>query len=91
MLDQRMKEAGVQTLSAYMRRMGLEGKITRVNAKEIRSISVLLGNISSNVNQIARRANQTESIYASDLDELSNRYRELHREFAELQNTLSLL
>ncbi|GHU36447.1 hypothetical protein FACS1894105_06810 [Clostridia bacterium] len=37
----------------------------------------LLGNTANNVNQIARRANQTGNIYAADLEELALRYDEL--------------
>jgi hypothetical protein len=34
----------------------------------------LLSNATNNINQIAKRANETGSIFAADLDELNGRY-----------------
>jgi hypothetical protein len=37
----------------------------------------LLKSTSDNMNQIAKRANETRSVYAADVEDLRERYREL--------------
>ena len=76
-LDRRMTEAGVKNRQAYLLRMAVDGQIVRIETEGVKEMVRLLSNATNNINQIARRANQTGSIYAADLDELSGRYDEI--------------
>ena len=49
----------------------------------------LLSNATNNINQIARRANETGNIYAADLDELRGRYDELWGQMKTILNKLT--
>jgi len=51
----------------------------------------LLSNVTNNINQIAKRANETGNIYAADLDELRIRYNELWVQTKIILNKLSKL
>ena len=76
-IDRRTTEAGVKNRQAYLLRMAVDGQITRIETEGVKEMVRLLSNATNNINQIAKRANQTGSIYAADLDELSGRYEEI--------------
>jgi hypothetical protein len=69
-LLQRMRDAGVQNREAYLRSMALTGYILRLDMSEVREVLRLLANAASNINQLTKRANETRSIYASDMIQL---------------------
>ena len=69
-LLQRMRDAGVQNREAYLRSMALTGYILRLNTSEVRETLRLISNVTSNINQLAKRANETRSIYAQDMIQL---------------------
>ena len=77
MIDKRMEQAGIKSLRAYMLKMGADGRIVHVELNSVREMVRLLSNVSNNINQIAKRANETRNIYAADIDELRNHYDEI--------------
>jgi len=77
MIERRMAQAGMQNMRAYIVKMAAEGQIVRLELEGVKEMVRLLSNATNNINQIARRANQTDSIYASDLDEIRGRYEEI--------------
>jgi uncharacterized protein (DUF1778 family) len=77
MIEQRMKQAGINNLRAYVVKQAIDGRIIHVELESVKEMVRLLSNATNNINQIARRANETGNIYATDLDELRGRYEEL--------------
>ena len=73
-IRQRMEEAGTQNMSAYIRKMAANGYIVRLDLPELGECSKLLRSASNNLNQIARRANETRSVYESDIKDLQEHY-----------------
>ena len=65
----RMAELGITNLSAYLRKMAVDGYIIHLDMSDIQEMIRLLRNL----NQYARRANETGSIYAADVDDLRTR------------------
>jgi hypothetical protein len=87
-IHEKMAYAGVRNREEFMRQAILNGYNIKVDSSEIREFSRLLGTIASNVNQIVRRANETRSIYESDLADLKDfcgRALELARESLKVQ------
>ena len=70
---ERMAELGITNLSAYLRKMAVDGYIIHLDMSEIQEMIRLLRICSNNLNQYARRANETGSIYAADVDDLRTR------------------
>ena len=66
----RMVELGITNLSAYLRKMAVDGYIIHLDMSDIQEMIRLLRICSNNLNQYARRANETGSIYAADMDDL---------------------
>ena len=73
LIKERMTQAGISNLSAYLRKMAVDGYIIHLDMAEIREMTKLLRICSNNLNQYARRANETGSVYAADVEELRTR------------------
>lgn len=69
----RMAELGITNLSAYLRKMAVDGYIIHLDMGDIREMVWLLRVCSNNLNQYARRANETGSVYAADVEDLRAR------------------
>lgn len=69
----RMAELGITNLSAYLRKMAVDGYIIHLDMSDIQEMVRLLRICSNNLNQYARRANETGSVYAADVEDLRTR------------------
>lgn len=69
----RMAELGITNLSAYLRKMAVDGYIIHLDMGDIQEMIRLLRICSNNLNQYTRRANETGSVYAADMEELRTR------------------
>lgn len=77
LISEKMLEAGIRNKGAYIRKMILDGYIVRVDFSDVRELVRLLRNATNNLNQIAKRANETRSIYAADIKDLQDNYERL--------------
>ena len=76
-IRQRMEECGVANLSAFLRKMALDGYIIHLNMTEVQELTRLLRICSNNLNQYAKRANEVGSVYAADVEDLHLRLDEI--------------
>ena len=76
-IQAKMEEAGILNMSAYVRKMALDGICVRLDLTDVRQLIVLLQRCSTNLNQYAKRANETGSIYAADIEDLRSRLEEI--------------
>ena len=60
-----------------MRKMVLDGYVVRLDLADVRRMVFLLQNATNNLNQIAKRANETRSVYESDIHDLRAHYDKL--------------
>ena len=65
--------------SEYIRRMVLNGQIIQMDVSGIAPLVNAMRTINNNVNQIARKANETHSIYAADVEKLREEMTSLRR------------
>ena len=72
MIDRRMEQAGTNNMAAYLRKMAIDGYVVKLDLPERRDLISLLRRTSNNFNQIARRVNSTDRIYADDITEMKN-------------------
>lgn len=72
-IRERMAQTGIVNLSAYLRKMAVDGYIIHLDMSDIQEMIRLLRICSNNLNQYARRANETGSIYAADIEDLRTR------------------
>ena len=74
---EKMLGMGIRSLSAYIRKMALDGYCLHLDLKELQRMAYLLQMCSNNLNQYAKRANESGSIYAEDIRDLQKRLDEL--------------
>ena len=72
-----MTEAGISNRGAYIRKMILDGYVVRIDFSDVREMVRLLRIASNNLNQVAKRSNETRSIYADDIADLQDNYEKL--------------
>lgn len=90
-VEQKMREAGIVNRSAYFRKMVLDGYVVRLDTADIHKMVSLLRRSSNNLNQIAKKANATSSIYGADIADLQAKQDELWELAKEIAARLSTI
>ena len=72
-LEEKCRLANLKSKSEYIRRLITDGYILDVNFSELTKYNFLLSKISTNINQIAHRCNETKSVYRSDIDSVKEK------------------
>ena len=67
-----MEKAGIKSISAYVRKMAIDGYIIVLDLSDVKEVVRLLRINSNNLNQVAKRANETGSIYIQDIKQLQS-------------------
>ena len=70
LIEEKMQQIPTLNLSAYARKMLIDGYIITLDLQEVKGHTAQLQKIGVNVNQIAKRINETGRIYADDMDEM---------------------
>ena len=83
-IDEKMAQAGTDNLRAYLRKMALDGYVVRVDMDAVLEMVKLLRSVSNNVNQIAKRCNETRNLYAEDVEDLRRGYARVWSEIGKL-------
>ena len=65
-----MEQTGIISISAYLRKMAIDGYVIKLELPELKEMISLLRRSSNNLNQIAKRVNSTDRIYAEDMEEI---------------------
>lgn len=74
---EKMLGMGIRSLSAYIRKMALDGYCLHLDLKELQRMAYLLQMCSNNLNQYAKAANENGRVYTADLEDLRARLDEL--------------
>lgn len=73
----KMAELGIVSIGAYLRKMAMDGYCIRLDLQELSRMAYLLQMCSNNLNQYAKRANESGRVYRADMDDLRARLDEL--------------
>lgn len=76
-IRQKMESCGILSIGSYLRKMALDGYCLNLDLPQLRRMAYLLQNCSNNLNQVAKRANESGQLYAADLEDLRSRLDEL--------------
>lgn len=77
LIEDRMKEIGTTNREAYLRKIAIDGMLVKLEVPELKEIVSLMRRTSNNVNQIARRLNETGRIYEVDIADVQNQQEQL--------------
>lgn len=84
LIQQRMQEIGIRNRNAFLRKMALNGYCINLELQDVKELVSLLRRCSNNLNQYAKRANETGSIYEADIKDLQERLDEVWKEMKEV-------
>ena len=90
-IREKMALAGIRNTGAYFRKMAIDGYVINLDLSEVQELSRLLQRYGGNLNQIAKRVNETSRIYAEDISDMQQQQEELLESFQTLLETLSAL
>ncbi len=91
LIEKKMDAAKMHNISAYCRKMAIDGYVINVELKEIVEAIRLLRYSSNNLNQIAKHANETGSIYKDDVEEIQKNYKELWGSMKEILQQINMI
>ena len=90
-MRRKMEEIGIRNQSSYLRKMALDGYCVNLDLRDVKEMVSLLRYCSNNLNQYAKRANETGSIYGEDIQDLNPRQLELWEATKEVLARLSTI
>ena len=91
MIEAKMAQLGTTNMAAFMRKMAIDGYVVKLDLPELREMVSLLRRSSNNLNQLARRANETGRIYPEDLADIRQNQAQLWESAKEILRVLSTL
>ena len=83
LIQQRMDEAGIRNMGAYMRKMALNGYVLNVDLAPVRELVSLQRRCANNLNQVAIHAN-SYGVYPEEIKQLQRDYVALWEPLSEL-------
>lgn len=79
LIEEKMQQIPTLNLSAYARKILIDGYIITLDLQEVKGHTAQLQKIGVNINQIAKCINETGRIYADDMDEIKRAMEEVWR------------
>ena len=89
LIQQRMAEAGIRNMGAYMRKMALNGYVLHVELADVRELVSLQRRCANNLNQVAIHVNTYGGIYPDEIKALQRDYAYLWGPLSDLLKKLS--
>ena len=78
LIKKKMEQAGIENMSAYIRKMVIDGYVVKLDLLELRELTLKMKSISNSENQIAKRVNSTGNIYEADIEEIKKNQEEIY-------------
>ena len=91
LIEQKMALAGVQNMSAYLRKMAIDGYVINLEIPELAECAQLMRYTSNNINQIARTMNSDGAVYPDEVNDICTKQDETNRLFGEILEQLTRL
>lgn len=88
-IREKMQELGTHNMAAYLRKMALDGYCIRLDLGDLKKVISLMRYASNNLNQYAKKANETGSIYLEDIQDLKIRFEQIWSELKEIHIRLA--
>ena len=89
LIGERMAEAGISNMGAYIRKMALNGYVLHVDLSDIRELVSLQRRCANNLNQVAIHVNTYGGIYPDEIKALQRDYADLWGPLSQLIRKLS--
>lgn len=91
MIHKKMEQFGTKNLSAYLRKMAIDGYVVQLDLPELKELVSLLRYSSNNLNQLTKRVHETGRVYDADLEDIARRQDAIWEGVREILTRLSSL
>ena len=91
LIDEKLSQLPAKRMGAYLRKMAIDGYAVKLDLPELREAVAMLGRYNGNINQIAKRANETGRVYDTDIQEIRASQKEIWKRIDELLTRLGAL
>ena len=91
LIERKMAQLGTENLSAYLRKMAIDGLVVKLELPELRELVSLLRYSSNNLNQLTRRVHETGRVYDADLEDMRQRYDRLWESANKILTSLAAI
>lgn len=85
----RMQEVGTRNISAYCRKMVLNGYTIFMDTSDMKEVLRLMKINSNNLNQYAKKANEIGNIYREDIRDLQQNQKDILQKMGKILESLS--
>ena len=89
MITRRMEQTGIKNRRAYLLKMAATGEVIHLELSGVWEMVRLLSNVTNNINQIAKRVNETGNFYAADLEDLCEKHDGVRLQMKEILRKLA--
>lgn len=86
MINEKMQQIGTKNFGAYARKMLIDGYVIKTDYTTIKNLIKEVNKIGVNINQVAKKVNETNRIYDEDIKELKG---DLEQVWQLLKSSLS--
>lgn len=91
LIGRKMEQIGTTNLSAYLRKMAIDGLVVNLDLPELHEMVSLLRRYGNNLNQLTRRVHETGRFYDADLEDLRQNYDKLWDAASSIVTSLAKL
>ena len=91
LIEQKMAQAGTTNMAAYLRKAAIDSYILKLELPELKELVSLLRYSGNNLNQLARRANETGRIYDADIEDVKQNQERLWDAAVKILDSLAKL
>lgn len=91
LIQQKMELLGIVNMSAYLRKMAIDGYTVRLDLPELKEMLSLLRYSGNNLNQLTKRVHETGRIYDADLEDIKQNQERIWAAAEKIVSALSAL
>ena len=89
LIKKKMAQMGTDNMSAYIRKMVIDGYVVKLELPELRELTSKMKRIANSEDQIAKRLNATGNIYEADIEEIKKNQEEIYEGIRQILFSLS--
>lgn len=89
LIREKEKVVGILSESTYLRKMAIDCYLIQLDLNDVKEVVGLLGITSANMNQYAKKANETGSIYKKDIADIKAHRDEIWKVMKNILQRLS--
>ena len=91
LIQRKMELFGTDNMSAYLRKMAIDGYVVKLDIPELKEMVSLLRYSSNNLNQLTKRAHESGRIYDADLEDIQQNQERIWTAAEKIVSSLAVL